>query len=65
MRAKIIAIGISKGVEVDDTGAGILIRPIKKSRKGWAKAFKKIAGSAHDKIIEMPESEWDEKEWRG
>jgi len=80
MRSKIIAIGTSKGiripkyllvkyqledlVEVDDTGEGILIRPFKKPRSGWEEVFQKAAGSEHDKLIEMPESEWDKDEWQ-
>jgi antitoxin MazE len=80
MRAKIIAIGTSRGiripkyllvkyhlenlVEVDDTGEGIMIRPIKKPREGWDEAFKKAAGSEQDELIEMPDSEWDNQEWQ-
>lgn len=80
MKAKIIAIGTSKGiripkyllekygienqVEVEDTGKGIMICPIKKSREGWEEAFKKAAGTINDQLIEMPDSNWDTEEWR-
>ncbi len=80
MKAKIIAIGTSKGiripkyllekygienlVEVEDTGKGIMICPIKKSREGWEAAFKKAAGTINDQLIEMPDSDWDTEEWR-
>jgi antitoxin MazE len=79
MHAKIVAIGTSKGVrmpsylikkyhfenmvEMEDTGSGVLIRPLKRPREGWAEAFKKVAGSKNDNLLEMPESEWDRKEW--
>lgn len=80
MKAKIIAIGTSKGiripkyllekysieeqVEVEDTGKGIMISPIKKAREGWAEAFKKAAATKHDVLIEMPDSNWDVDEWQ-
>lgn len=48
---------------VDNTGTGIMIPSVKKARAGWAEAFKKVAGSADDELIEMPESEWDDTEW--
>lgn len=80
MKAKIIAIGTSRGiriskyllvkyhfediVDVDDTGEGLLIRATKKPRAGWVEAFKKAAGSEHDKLIELPKSEWDDQEWQ-
>lgn len=80
MKAKIIAIGTSKGiripkyllikyhladcVEVDDTGTGILIRPVRRARSGWETAFTKAEKVEHNQVIEMPESEWDEEEWQ-
>jgi antitoxin MazE len=80
MKAKIIAVGTSKGiripkyllekygieeqVEMEDTGKGIMIIPIKKTREGWAEVFRKAAGSQNDALIEMPDSEWDADEWQ-
>jgi len=79
MRSKIIAIGTSKGiripkylldkydlqgqVEVDDTGSGILIRPIKLPRQGWEAAFNKKNLADEDAIVDMPDSTWDKDEW--
>lgn len=79
MKAKIIAIGTSRGiripkyllekygieeqVEVEDTGKGIMICPIKKSREGWEAAFKKAADAQNNLSIEMPASDWDTEEW--
>lgn len=80
MKAKVIAIGTSKGiripkyllqkygiedlVEMEDTGEGIIIHPVRKTRAGWEEAFKKIAGTQQDALLDMPESEWDHQEWQ-
>ena len=79
MQAKIIPIGTSKGVripkylldkyhfdnlvDIDDTGSGLLIRAVSKSRDGWKEAFKKLAQTKDDLLIETPSPEWDEDEW--
>lgn len=79
MHARIIAIGTSKGVripkylldkyhfenlvELDDTGNGLLLRPIKQPREGWSTAFKTAAKTSQDSLIETPASEWDDQEW--
>ena len=79
MHAQIIPIGTSKGVripkylldkyhfdnivDIDDTGSGLLIKAVKKPREGWEEAFKKLAGTKDDTLIETPESNWDEDEW--
>lgn len=79
MNAKIIAIGTSKGiripkylldkyqfeelVDIDDTGSGLLIQPVRQTRAGWDEAFKKIAGTQDDKVIDLPKSDWDDTEW--
>lgn len=76
MRIKIVPVGTSKGIripkylldkyeltheiELEDTGAGLLIKPLKKPRTGWENAFKKaIEKQGEDYSIEMPASEWD------
>lgn len=79
MHAKIVPIGTSRGiripkylldkyrfgnvVEIDDTGSGIFIQPVTKSRKGWDEEFMKVAGTKDDREISMPKSDWDEEEW--
>lgn len=79
MRAKLVAIGTSKGIrlpkyllekyhledeiEMIETRRGIVLVSAKIPRQGWKEAFKKIAGSKHDRLIEMPESDWDKEEW--
>lgn len=77
MIVKIVAIGTSKGIripkylldkygfgdeiELDDTGSGIMLKPIRQARAGWDKAF---ANADQDNLhIDLPDSEWDEKEW--
>lgn len=79
MQTKIIPIGTSKGiripkylldkyglegeVDVEDTGHGILIKPAHTARSGWADAFEKTAAVKNDKMLTMPESDWDKNEW--
>ena len=48
---------------MEDSEADILLRPIKQPRAGWADAFKKVAESKDDQLLEMPESEWDGEKW--
>lgn len=79
MNSKIVPIGTSKGiripkylidkyhfsgeVSIEETEKGILIKPLKKTRDGWKKAFLKIVNSKHDVNIDIPPSDWDENEW--
>jgi antitoxin MazE len=79
MRASIIKIGNSQGlclpepiikqcgfeneVELEVRNNEVIIRPVKKVRYNWDQAFKTMAEKEDDKLIEFPDSEWDEKEW--
>ncbi len=79
MRASIIKIGNSRGlrlpkpvieqcgfekeVEIEVRNNEVIIRPVKQPRHNWAKAFKAMAEMGDDKLIEFPNSEWDEEEW--
>ena len=77
MHAKIIAIGTSKGIrlpkhliqkygfesiiEIDETDSGILLKPAKHSREGWAKQFAKYINE--NELIGFPDSDWDKDNW--
>ena len=78
MRASIIQIGNSRGiripksileqcgfkkdVELEVAGGALVIKPCK-TRYGWDDAFKKMAECGDDRLINLPNSEWDFKEW--
>jgi len=79
MRIPIIKIGNSRGIRLPKTiieqcGFGeeaelevrnnkIIIKPIKKPRQNWEKAFRKMAENKDDRLIEFPSVQWDEEEW--
>jgi len=79
MRATIIKIGNSRGlrlpkpileqcgfekeVELEVRDNEIIIRPVKHSRCNWEKAFKTMAEKGDDKLMKLPDSEWDKEEW--
>lgn len=56
---------LKKEVELDLGPEGLLIKPLKKNRRGWEESFKKM--HAHkDEVLADPEesSEWDKSEWK-
>ncbi|WP_022671328.1 AbrB/MazE/SpoVT family DNA-binding domain-containing protein [Hippea alviniae] len=79
MRASLVRIGNSKGIRIpkaileqcnitDEVNLEIkdnkiIIEPVNSPRKGWDEAFKKMAKNGDDKLLDMPESNWDEEEW--
>lgn len=83
MRARVIKIGNSQGlripkpileqtgimddVEIEVEKNQIIIRPVKHSREGWDKAFKKMREKGDDApLIDDIDvsSSWDEEEWQ-
>ncbi len=83
MRARIVKIGNSQGIRIpkpflDQTGivcdvelevdkAQIIIRPISDPRPDWDSAFKTMAKSGHDALVDGNDSiinSWDEEEWQ-
>ena len=82
MKARIVAIGNSKGVripkllleqtglagevEIEAEGDSLVIRPIKKPRAGWEKAFREMVERGDDKPL-LPDdvslSSFDDEEW--
>ncbi len=83
MRARIVKIGNSQGIRIpkpllEQTGImddvelevdknQIIIRPVSNPRAGWDSAFKTMAKSGDDVIIDeidMISHSWDEAEWQ-
>jgi antitoxin MazE len=52
-------------VELEVSASGILVRPAREPRAGWAEAFERMAGEGDDKLLDdVPQaSSWDEREW--
>jgi len=79
MRASLVKIGNSKGIRIpkaileqcnitDEVNLEIkdnkiIIEPVNSPRKGWDEAFEEMAKNGDDKLLDMPESSWDEEEW--
>ncbi len=82
MRAKIIKIGNSQGVRIpklflDQTGLGeeveleardnqIVIRPLALPRQGWEEAFRAMAESGDDQLLDTNPNptEFEQKDWQ-
>ena len=54
--------GFKNDVELEVVDGVLVIKPCK-IRNRWDSAFKKMAEYGDDTLIEMPNSEWDCKEW--
>lgn len=83
MKTRIVPIGNSQGiripkplleqtglcgeVEISAENGSLVIRPIKKPRANWAKAFQKMAERGDDALLDdvAPSlSDWDEGQWQ-
>lgn len=59
--------GLSGEVEISAENDTLLIRPVKKPRADWAKAFQEMAERGDDAPLDAMTpslSEWDEGEWQ-
>jgi antitoxin MazE len=79
MKASLIAIGNSRGVripkalleqtglqgdvELEVRGAQIVIRAARLPRTGWADAFRSMASSGDDALLDAHPTKWDESDW--
>ena len=81
MKTRIVRIGNSKGIRIpkqllDQTGldgeveiqvreSSLVIRPGRKPREGWSKAFREMARAGDDRLIDdVPNlSSFDREEW--
>lgn len=83
MKANIVRIGNSKGirlpkpvleqcgleesVEIEIEGNRLVIRPVRRPRGAWGKAFMKMAQHKDDNLLDADTSQataWDKTEWR-
>ncbi len=83
MKANIVRIGNSKGirlpkpvlkqcgleesVEIEVEGNRLVIRPVRRPRSGWSKAFTEMAQRKDDTLLDRDVSSatvWDKTEWR-
>jgi len=57
--------GLADEVEMDVQDGTILIHAPRDPRAGWAEAFRQMADSGDDKLLdaEAPQTRWDEEEW--
>lgn len=53
------------GLEIEATGAGLLLRPARKPREGWSKAFKQSASGDESELRALRSSAnaFDRTEW--
>ena len=82
MRTKIVRIGNSRGIRIpkpllEETGLegeveivaedrGLVVRPIRSPRDGWARAFIEMAERGEDRLLDegsMPPTDWEDGEW--
>jgi antitoxin MazE len=58
--------GLNGEVEIRAVADGLVIRPVRKPRAGWAEAFREMARRGDDALLDDPPpnlSRWDEEEW--
>lgn len=57
--------GINSEVEIEVQGNHLIIHPVEQVRKGWEKAFIKMAEKGDDILLDDTNpTEWDENEWQ-
>ena len=60
-------LGVNSQLELTIATEKIILVPLKKVRKDWESAFKKMNEDKEDKdnelIMSFPETEWDKTEW--
>ena len=83
MKTRIVRIGNSRGiripkplleqtglrgeVEIETENDALIIRPVRKTREGWAASFRKMAKAGDDVVlgeIALSLSSWDDEEWQ-
>jgi antitoxin MazE len=59
-------IGLPEQVDISAKGESLAVRPIKKPRLGWARAFREMARRGDDALLDRVEpvlSTWEGTEW--
>jgi antitoxin MazE len=59
------ATGLSNEIEVEAVGNTLVIRAARQPREGWEEAFRAMAASGDDTVLEsgLTPSRWDLEEW--
>jgi len=58
--------GMKEEVEVSANANGLLVRPVRKVRTGWAAAFQEMARHGDDALLDdvsPSQTDWDHDEW--
>ena len=55
--------GLQGDVELEVRGAQIVIRAARLPRTGWADAFRSMASSGDDALLDAHPTKWDESDW--
>jgi antitoxin MazE len=59
-------IGLAGEVEMTVQEGSLIIRPTRRPRAGWARAFEAMACQGDDVLLDagtLPSTRWDEEEW--
>ena len=57
---------IGDEVEMSVRRGGLIIRPARRPREGWADAFRQMAAHGDDRLLDQPApTKWQAKEWEG
>lgn len=56
--------GFTNEVEFEVRNRELVIKPLRRPRQAWESAFKAMAASGDDALLDSPvNSKWDEEEW--
>ena len=51
------------GIVIEQSANGILLRPVRKARQGWSKAFKSAKETGEFAQVRSVSNEFDVREW--
>ncbi len=57
-------LGLRDEVEIAIETDRLVIRSTRRPRQGWDARFRAMHEHGADRVIELPESAWDEQEWQ-
>ena len=59
--------GLQEEVEIEVNNNQLIIRPVRKVREGWDHAFRRMAETGDDQLLDedvtMNQNSWDSQEW--
>ena len=57
--------GLEDAVELQAREGRLVVKPAGKARQGWEEAYRRMAGSRDDALLDEPfASDWDKAKWR-